>query len=348
MKSIFPFLTLLISFSSYTQSLGEINSDAKKEDNKGILCINEELRMVPDCNGFVYEETLKIEGKDEVVVYHSKSGKPFSGECKVCYDNMQLKMKIEYSNGRLIGQDTVYYQNGNVQFIYSHDNLGYGKEDGAQIYYREDGSLKWEKNYVMGMADGEFRYYFADTSIFKIERYKNNQLHGKKQEFYSNGALKKEIDYKNGMWNGTYITYFSDGKVESEQQFVNDEKDGPSTYYYATGDLFYSENHEKGSKEGAFKRMYATGRMWTKESYKNDLRDGEFEEYYDNEKNTIKYRATYKKGNLLSETYYDELGGETMPPEKIEQIKNSQEEGDDQSEPIENQKNKKKKEKKRK
>jgi antitoxin component YwqK of YwqJK toxin-antitoxin module len=327
---------------AYGQELGTL-AKPEQEKPKEILCTNQELRMVPDCNGFVYEEIVQIQGRDETVVYHRKSGKPFSGECKVCYNNMQLKMKIEYSNGRLIGRDTVYYENGNIQYIYGHDELGYGKEDGLQQYYRPDGSLKWEKNFVMGMADGEFRYYFSDSTIQKIEHYKNNQLHGKKQEFYKGNLIKKEIDYKNGMWDGTYITYFSDGKVESEQQYVEDQKDGPSSYYYNNGQLFYTENHEKGSREGTFKRMYATGRMWTKESYKNDKRDGEFEEYYDNEKNTIKYRATYKKGELISEMYYDELGGETMPPEKIQQIKDGESES---SEEVENEKKNKRKKKK--
>ena len=65
--------------------------------------------------------------------------------------------------------------------------------------------------------------------------------------------------------------------------------------------------------------------MWTKETYKNDQRNGEFEEFYDNEKNTIKYRATYKKGVKTYEMYYDEFGGEVMSPERIEEIRKAKE-----------------------
>lgn len=337
MKQLFSTILLISSAFSFGQIPQPIDA-GETEEKKPRLCRDNDLRMVQDCGGYVYSDFMMVEGRDEEVVFHSKSGKPFTGECKVCYNNGYLKMHLEYSNGRLIGIDTVYYENGNVNLITSHDNLGYGKEDGTWKYYREDGSLKWEKNYSMGMAEGEHRFYFADTTLQKIEVYKNNQLHGKKQEFYPNQAIKKEIDYKNGMWDGTYITYFKDGKVESEQQFVNDLKDGPSSYYYENGNLFYTENHEKGSREGQFKRMYATGRMWTKESYKKNVRDGEFEEYYDNEKNTIKYKATYKKGMLTYEMYYDEFGGEVMSPERIQEIQKNKEleeqDGSSESEPV--------------
>jgi hypothetical protein len=78
--------------------------------------------------------------------------------------------------------------------------------------------------------------------------------------------------------------------------------------------------------------------MWTKESYKKNVRDGEFEEYYDNEKNTIKYKATYKKGMLTYEMYYDEFGGEVMSPERIQEIQKNKEleeqDGSSESEPV--------------
>ncbi len=326
MRRLLFFFSFLISAFSFAQ-LGEplTNNTEKKADKLAApACYAGDLNMVPDCQGYVYSEFSNIEGREEEVIFHSKSGKPFTGDCKVCHQNGLLKMHLDYVNGRLVGSDTVYYNNGNINLITAHDDEGMGKENGKWKFYRPDGSLKWEKNYEMGLAQGEQRFYFEDSTIHKIEVYKDNMLHGKKQEYYPNNTLKKEIDYKNGKWNGTYITYFKDGKVESEQQYVNGEKDGPSSYYYENGELFYTENHDEGSREGSFKRMYATGRIWTVENYDKDRRDGDFEEYYDNEKNTIKYKATYKKGKLTYEMYYDEYGGEVMSPERIEEIKRNQ------------------------
>lgn len=314
------FFAFVISSTGLFSQLGEpINQNATAPKQSAPKC--RDLMMVQDCSGYVYSDFVNVNGRDEEIIFHTNSGKPFTGECKVCYDNGYLKMHLDYLNGRLVGIDTTYYENGKIYVIASHDLLGQGKEDGTWKFYRENGTLKWEKNYVMGLAEGEHRYYFPDSTIQKIEVYKNNALHGKKQEYYKNHTLKKEIDYKNGKWDGKYITYFEDGKVESEQLYVMGKKNGPSSYYYKNGNLFYTENHVAGSREGTFKRMYSSGKRWTVENYKKDLRDGEFEEYYDNEKNTIKYKATYKKGVLVYEMYYDEYGGEVMSPERIEQIR---------------------------
>jgi len=345
MKFLLSLTFLLTLGYSYAQ-LGEpLNQQQEVKGTTAPEC--RYLMMVPDCNGFVYSDFVNINGRDEEIIYHSRSGKPFTGDCKVCYNNGLLKMHLDYVNGRLVGSDTIYYENGRINLITAHDNDGMGKEDGKWSYYRADGSLKWEKHYKMGLAEGEHRFYFPDSTIYKIELYKNNQLHGKKQEYYKNQSLKKEIEYKNGKWEGKYITYFEDGKVESEQNYVKGIKDGPSSYYYDNGELFYTENHEMGKREGTFRRMYATGKMWTVENYKNNLRDGQFEEYYDNEKNTIKYRATYKKGKLTYEMYYDEFGGEVMSPERIEEIKRNQELQQQESEGEGEQEEPKKKKKRR-
>lgn len=326
MKTLFSFSFILLAFTGFSQLPDQITDKTASAKPAAPQC--RELMMVRDCSGYVYSEFYTIDGREEEVILHAKSGKPFTGECKVCYNTGYLKMHLNYVNGRLVGKDTIYYENGNINLITSHDEDGFGKEDGTWKFYREDGSLKWEKKYELGLAQGEHRYYFPDTTIWKIETFKDNQLHGKKQEYFNNHTLKKEIEYKNGKWDGKYITYFKDGKVESEQEYIRGLKDGPSSYYYQNGELFYTENHEMNSREDTFKRFYATGRMWTVENYNKDSRDGEFEEFYDNEKNTIKYKATYKKGELLYEMYYDEFGGEVMSPERIAAIKKAKAEAE--------------------
>lgn len=358
MSKLQLFVWLITIFSFGFQGFSQLREQLSEQGGAAKIAAPQcrELMMVKDCSGFVYSEFFNVDGREIEVIMHAKSGKPFTGECKVCYNTGYLKMHLNYMNGRLVGVDTVFYENGNINLITSHDEEGMGKEHGTWKFYNEEGSLKWEKKYEMGLAQGEHRFYFPDSTIWKIETYKNNQLHGKKQEYFQNNTLKKEIEYKNGKWNGKYITYFSNGTVESEQQYINGEKDGPSAYYYQNGELFYTENHDNGSREGTFKRFYATGRMWTIENYKKDQRHGEFEEFYDNEKNTIKYRATYEKGERTYEMYYDEFGGEVMSPERIEEIKKAKEaeaaanaeKGAQEPNENESQENDKKKKKKKK
>ncbi|MEX1002971.1 MAG: toxin-antitoxin system YwqK family antitoxin [Crocinitomicaceae bacterium] len=307
------FLTALLNLSLLGFSQFENEARSTEKTDQVAKCRDPRFRMVSDCANTVYFD------EDQEAVMHRKSGKAFSGSCKVCHSNGNLEMYITYQGGKTVGQDTVWYSNGIPQLIRSHAVDGSGKEDGSWKLYRSDGSLKWEKNYVQGAPHGEFRYYYPDSSLWKIETWNMGQLDGKKQEFYPNNTLKKEIMYKNGEWNGKYITYFENGMVESEQMYENGVKEGLSKYYYEDGALFYEEYHEKGSREGEFRRFYPKEqRKWTVENYKKDKRHGLFEEYYDSEKNIIKYRATYKKGTLLEEHFYDEFGDETAPPKKPE------------------------------
>mgnify|MGYP000303372066 CR=1 FL=1 len=345
MKHLLLLALFGLSTTSFSQIEGLKTIDPEgggaKGEKKVLLCRDPRFRMVSDCDGLVYSEKRTIAGKEEDIVFHQRSGAPFTGQCKVCHNNGNLWMFLDFNNGRSKGADTVWYDDGKTELIRAHDTTGQGLEHGTWKYYRPDGSLKWEKNYEMGMAHGEHRHYFEDSTLHKIEIWKYDQLNGKKQEFYKGGQIKKEVEYKNGKWNGTYITYFEDGKVESEQVYSNDKKEGPSTYYFESGEIFYTENHEGGKREGEFKRFYRSGMKFTVETYKNDLRHGNFEEYYDDEKNLMKYQATYKKGEVVEEHYYDEFGDETSAPGGT-----VVEGGDDAAKDIDKERKKKEKKKK--
>jgi antitoxin component YwqK of YwqJK toxin-antitoxin module len=300
---------LLLSCISISQEINELNKpeETKKEAPK---CRDIRFRMSPQCDGTVYFD------EDKKAVMHKKSGKPFSGSCITCFFNGNLEMFLTYQGGMPVGIDTVWYENGQPQLIRGHDAEGSGKENGSWRLYRTNGSLKWEKNYVYGAEDGESRYYFPDSSLHKIESWSMGAMDGMKQEYYPNNTLKKEIMYSSGEWNGKYITYFDNGLVESEQEYKMGKKEGMSRYYYENGALFFEEFHENGCREGEFRRFYPLeNRMWTVENYKNNMRHGLFEEYYDNDKNIRKYSATFKKGKLIEEHFYDEFGDEATPEE---------------------------------
>jgi antitoxin component YwqK of YwqJK toxin-antitoxin module len=310
MKSLLLSITSIIFISSSYSQEGEIKVLGDKKDKKAVTCRDERFRMVSDCANTVYYE----EGAD--AVFHKKSGKPYTGECKSCWGNGNLEMNIHFVNGKADGQDTIYYEVGGINLIRSHYQ---GKEDGTWMFYREDGSLKWEKNWMAGEASGKHIFYYPDGTIYKIEEWSLGQLTGVKKEFYKGkngeeGKIKKEINYKDGKFHGLYITYFKNGQVESEQLFNSDQKDGLSKYYYDDGKLFYTENYNKGKKNGEIKRLYKNGNTWIIERYKNDERTGVWEEYYS--EGTIKYEGTYKKGTLKQEQYYDEDGEVMASPER--------------------------------
>ena len=299
---------ILTLTSSFAQD--EIKTIDKKKEKETVKCRDARFRMVSDCANTVYYD----ESSD--AVFHKKSGKPYTGECKTCFGNDNLEMYIRFVDGKADGQDSVYYESGQLNLIRSHYQ---GKEDGLWMFYREDGSLKWEKNYMAGAAEGKHIYYYPDGTIYKSELWSMGAMNGVKKEFFKGengeeGQLNKEIHYKNGKWDGLYITYFQNGQVESEQSFVQDNKDGLSKYYYDDGKLFYTENYDNGNKNGEIKRLYKNGNTWTIERYKKGTKSGTWEEYY--AEGMIKYEGVYKKGVLKEEHYYNEDGDEMASPEK--------------------------------
>lgn len=332
MRFILLSAILLFSLPSISQIDGPINPNQSANDtvvNAPLVCRDPKYMMVLDCAEKLYVEPRMIGERSMDVVFHQKSGKPYTGTCKLCHNNGNLWMYLEYMNGFSVGIDTIYHENGNINLIRSHDTQGLGMEDGTWKMFDENGTIMWEKSYVMGAEDGESRYYFPDTSIWKIEHWKVGKLDGVKQEYYPNSPnhqMKKEVNYKDGKFHGKYITYFEDGKVESEQQYKMGKKDGLSRYYYPSGDLFYQESHSNGCRDGETKRFYfrktqkeegviGDNRKWTVENYKGDKRHGIFEEYYDDDKNNLKYKATYKNGKLEEEQYFNEFGEPIDPPE---------------------------------
>ena len=300
MRFFFPLLTLFFfAISAFSQE-----GVPKRPEKPTLKCTDARFERVRNCADMVYFD------EDQKVVFHQKSGKPFTGYCKSCFFNDNLEMYLHFVNGRAEGQDTIYYKEGNVNLIRSHYQ---GKEDGTWFFYNKDNSLKWEKSYYGGLAEGKHTYYFPDGNIHKIETWQAGQLTGIKKEFFKGknnepGKIKKEISYKNGAFDGLYKTYFESGEVAIEQFFKNGKKDGLCSYYYDSGKLFYTENYKEGVREGQIKRLFENGNTWIIERYKKGLKHGLWEEYY--EDGTLKYEGKWEKNELIEEHFYNENGDE--------------------------------------
>lgn len=347
----FLLATIYASGQSATPPLASPNANKLKDT---LMCRDSRFQRISSCIDVIYFDVRKIDNIDTEMVFHKKSGLPFTGECIACHENGNLEMFLKYKKGLSIGIDTIYYPNGSVNLIRSHDTLGNGWEEGTWILYYKNAGIKWEKNFQDGMKEGVHNYYFQDSTLKIKETWHLNRLEGLKQEFYRDGTVKKEIIYKNGVWDGAYKTYFENGDMESIQPYKNGIKEGESTYYYDNGQLFYTEYHSRGLREGTFERFYDdSSKLMTVENYRKDQRHGLFEEYYNDEKNTLKYEANFENGYLLNEKFYDEFGEltkeETYPSAK-EQEKMSrtqrQSESEEQTEGSGNEKREKKKKRK--
>ena len=101
------------------------------------------------------------------------------------YDNGQIKIKFNYSDGKKNGLQKKWYENGQLQSLYNYDNA---KLSGIQKKWHENGSLKAEWNY------------------------KDDKLHGIIKEWYRNGNIKFSKKYEDGILIEVLENYNTDGK----------------------------------------------------------------------------------------------------------------------------------------
>jgi antitoxin component YwqK of YwqJK toxin-antitoxin module len=102
----------------------------------------------------------------------------------------------------------------------------------------DDGVLTFELSLKNNKKDGVCREYYEDGSLKKEETYKLGILHGKLKRYFENGNLKYDEEYFEGKLNGKCLSYYEDGSVESDLTYRNDIEDGLCEYYSEEGKKF--------------------------------------------------------------------------------------------------------------
>ena len=201
------------------------------------------------------------------------------------------------------------------------------KRNGKGIEYYENGSKKFEGEYLNGEMYNGVEYDENGNEIAKI----NN---GKVRELYDNGFIKFEGEYLNGKkWNGKGYTYYGiklyeikngtgyireynpDGTLLFKGYYLNGEKNGRGKEYL-NGYLLFEGNYLKGRRNGVG-REYLNGNLLFVGNYLNGERNGGGKEYLNGnllfEGNYLNGRRNgegreYLNGNLLFKGNY--LNGE--------------------------------------
>jgi len=105
-----------------------------------------------DCNELVYQNGVTTLGS-----------KLFDGDCE-----------SNFNNGKLSSIQS-YFQ---------------GKDNGAWIFYYQNGLKKTEAFFDKGKRIGEWKYYHENGKLFKVQRYnKQGQKEGVWETFNENGEL---------------------------------------------------------------------------------------------------------------------------------------------------------------
>ncbi|GAA6768358.1 hypothetical protein AAFH68_43120 [Flavobacterium sp. CGRL1] len=205
-----------------------------------------------------------------------------------------LKSKTNYKNGQKNGEEIQYFPNEKVLKIVKYSD---GEEQGDQVEYNSDGSIKAKRIYKNGQPfEGNFDERFA-SDLFINQNYNNGLIEGEAIVKDESGNIVAKGIYKDGKpFSGTFVVKteneqnelisVSGYKKNGIQEIFNYYLDDPVRTYTAVNDIKNGETVFYDNRE-------ITGKL----EYKNDLPyEGTLVEA---QKSTI-----YKKGAVTEEIYY--------------------------------------------
>ena len=130
----------------------------------------------------------------------------------------EMKDKLDGLPKTLNGPSKALYDNGNIRV---ERNYSEGKLHGPFKNYYENGKLRGEGNFNNGELDGALKFEtrnFISNEIVKFEiNNVNGEKHGTCREFYEDGKLKTECYFNNGEFEDfkSWKEYLKDGTFKS-------------------------------------------------------------------------------------------------------------------------------------
>ena len=146
-------------------------------------CGPENLVEIKDGNGMVVETYFV----DEASKKH--------GEYKKFDDQGNLIELAHYSNGKLNGKRTLYYENGQIEIEeeYAKDVMA-----GPYKVYHKNGALDIEASYIKGQMQGVLKKYSDQNQLIEEVTFVDGEENGVFKEYHENGKVKWEGTYLNG------------------------------------------------------------------------------------------------------------------------------------------------------
>lgn len=140
----------------------------------------------------------------------------------------------DYVYGNLVGGQTYYYDNGQVEKHIPQNARG--REDGEATGFYEDGTLKSRSYWRNGLSEGMQSDYHKTGALREAAPYRNGlRVDDPAESFDDNGKLRTRMTYVDGQLEGELLTFYPDAKVASRSVMHKGKFNGSSTYYYRDG-----------------------------------------------------------------------------------------------------------------
>ena len=196
---------------------GKLNGDGIYYHENGNISAKGKFK-----NGFKVDEWLYFDDKnvkDGKEIYKNGEKNIYRNELIGTFYYPSGKMNETYKmiDGKKVGEDKIYFENGNV-FRISHPD-GKSEIAAAKEYDEKTGKLDAEGEIIVvdGKRNGIWTLYDAEEKT--IGHYEKNIQTGKWQSFYPSGKLKRESTFVNGEREGKRIFYKEDGTLEKTETY---------------------------------------------------------------------------------------------------------------------------------
>lgn len=171
---------------------------------------------------------------------------------------------------------------------------------------------------AQGNSQSYLTSYYTNGQIKQYLEIVNSRAMGLYQEWYPYGQVKltarviggqadfDETVQSNWMFDGLTTAYFEDGKVSGKIEYKKGSLEGKSEHYHPNGNLRLSLTYKGGVPHGDFIENFPNGKPARVSHFEEGVPDGIAKIYWLDGK--LAGEETFKKGILLSGTYYPKEG----------------------------------------
>ena len=160
------------------------------------------------------------------ITYQINKKNPFYGTIDVHWVNMigdelSLRVRHTYLNGRISGNMTSYHRNGQVE---SKGNYKDGKKEGLWECYYKNGQLASKGNYIDGKLNGLIEFYNEDGQLDVTGNMIDDKREGLWKSYHSgswSGLLWGQGNYKDDKREGVWMFFDGNGQLENQMEYVN-------------------------------------------------------------------------------------------------------------------------------
>jgi len=194
------------------------------------------------------------------------------------FEYHKLKIETHYKHGKKNGKEIVENWGKYDQYNFKDDlkhgiqvrtsfgrkyteKFSYGKRNGVQYAFDEDGAILSKEKFVNDIREGKQYIYYKNTLLGSLESYKNGQLQGRSITYFSNGNISTKESFINSRRHGTQLTFYENGNLKTKSNYISDIKFGLHEGYYENGAKAFSIFYKNGDPVGPNKWFSKNGEL---------------------------------------------------------------------------------------